>query len=171
MCEALTMMEGQNVNIITDSQHVHGLCTTELARMARTNWLTTTGVPCKHVDLVKQLAAVIMLPRRLAVIKCRAHTLAMSHQVIMEAHGLTHIGKTETLRRLSDWTMLKFESVVAHRLSQCSVCGNYNPKKRGSEWGEAYSHFHKSQGKVERANGEIKQKLAKTMKSTELNWV
>ena len=78
MCEVLTLSAGQAVNIVTDSQYVYGLCATELARMARTNWMTTTGGPCRHADLGKQIAINIMEPDRLAIVKCKAHMGAMT---------------------------------------------------------------------------------------------
>lgn len=71
--EALRIGQGQNINIYTDSAYAVGAVHVELPQWLRTGFLTAANKPIKHETEMKQLTEALMLPKRVAVIKCKGH--------------------------------------------------------------------------------------------------
>lgn len=60
---ACQLAKGQIASIFTDSAYAHGVCHLPLDH----------GTPIQHSEQIGQLISAMMLPKRLAVIKCQAH--------------------------------------------------------------------------------------------------
>ena len=71
--EALKLGQGQEVNIFTDSAYAAGAVHVELGQWMRTGFLTATNKPIKHETEMRELAEALLLPTRVAVIKCKGH--------------------------------------------------------------------------------------------------
>lgn len=76
---ALSKSTGKIVNIYTDSAYVYNVVHYDLKRWLRAGFITSTGVPVKHYQEVKELEAAIMKPRKVAVIKCKGHSKTPGH--------------------------------------------------------------------------------------------
>lgn len=71
---ALTLSTDQSVNIYTDSAYVCTVVHTALGEWLRTDFLTATGQPVRHLEDVQKLHAALLLPSKVAIIKCRGHS-------------------------------------------------------------------------------------------------
>uniref|UniRef100_A0A8C6UYN4 ribonuclease H n=1 Tax=Neogobius melanostomus TaxID=47308 RepID=A0A8C6UYN4_9GOBI len=71
---ALQLSEGREVNIYTDSVYAYKTVTISIAGWIRNGFKLTTGLPIKHEALVRQLIDAVQLPKKLAIMKCKAHT-------------------------------------------------------------------------------------------------
>lgn len=70
---ALRLGEGQEVNIYTDSAYAAGAVHVELKQWLRAGFLTATNKPIRHETEMKELAEALLLPSKVAVIKCKGH--------------------------------------------------------------------------------------------------
>ncbi|XP_039670590.1 uncharacterized protein LOC120567688 [Perca fluviatilis] len=73
LSEALKWGKGKIVNIYTDSAYAHGVIHYELSRWYRAGFVTASGTPIKHQDIITELAANLQLPLKVAVVKCKGH--------------------------------------------------------------------------------------------------
>uniref|UniRef100_A0A3P8VXG3 Gypsy retrotransposon integrase-like protein 1 n=1 Tax=Cynoglossus semilaevis TaxID=244447 RepID=A0A3P8VXG3_CYNSE len=71
--EALKIGKGQEVNIYTDSAYAVGAVHVELGQWMRVGFLTAGNKPIRHETEMKELAEALLLPKRVAVIKCKGH--------------------------------------------------------------------------------------------------
>ncbi|XP_027132439.1 uncharacterized protein LOC113745152, partial [Larimichthys crocea] len=71
--EALKLGEGQEVNIYTDSAYAAGAVHVELGQWLRAGFLTASNKPIRHETEMKELAEALLLPKKVAVIKCKGH--------------------------------------------------------------------------------------------------
>ncbi|XP_016522370.1 uncharacterized protein LOC103131762 [Poecilia formosa] len=76
VAEALKLAQGLQANIYTDSAYVAGTVHVELCQWMRGGFLTASGQPIKHEREIKELAEALLLPARVAVIKCKGHDLS-----------------------------------------------------------------------------------------------
>ncbi|XP_059183504.1 endogenous retrovirus group K member 18 Pol protein [Centropristis striata] len=76
---ALKMGKGQEVNIYTDSAYAAGAVHVELKQWLRAGFLTATNKPIKHEAEMKELAEALLLPHKVAVIKCKGHDKGNTH--------------------------------------------------------------------------------------------
>lgn len=74
LTRACQLAEGKRVNIYTDSRYAFGIVHDFGAIWKHRGYLTSTGTPIAHADMVQQLIEAIQLPSEVAVIKCQAHT-------------------------------------------------------------------------------------------------
>ncbi|XP_049451181.1 uncharacterized protein LOC125900323 [Epinephelus fuscoguttatus] len=51
---------------------------------------------------------------------------SLASTLIAEAHGLTHVGKTQTLRNLTHWWHPHLPGLVERHIRDCEVCTTYN---------------------------------------------
>lgn len=79
LTRALEKVEVKRVNIYTDSAYTAGVVHVELPCWIRNGFVTSTGTPIKHQDDITNLYAALMLPKQVAVIKCKAHTGGISY--------------------------------------------------------------------------------------------
>ncbi|XP_034090007.1 uncharacterized protein LOC117558119 [Gymnodraco acuticeps] len=70
---ALELSKGKDVNIYTDSAYVHGVIHVEMRQWLRAGFVTSTNTPIKHEKEIKRLAEAVMLPNKLALLKCKGH--------------------------------------------------------------------------------------------------
>ncbi|XP_037835053.1 uncharacterized protein LOC108247184 [Kryptolebias marmoratus] len=77
--EALKLAAGQEVNIYTDSAYTVGAVHVELCQWLRAGFLTSGGKAIKHETDMRELAEALLLPRRVAVIKCKGHDSSDSY--------------------------------------------------------------------------------------------
>ncbi|XP_047247941.1 uncharacterized protein LOC124884214 isoform X1 [Girardinichthys multiradiatus] len=70
---ALRLTEGQEVNVSTDSAYSAGAVHLELCQWLRARFLTAGRKPIKHEAEMKELAEALLLPAKVAVIKCKGH--------------------------------------------------------------------------------------------------
>nr|XP_033946575.1 uncharacterized protein LOC117452196 [Pseudochaenichthys georgianus] len=70
---ALELSKGKDVNIYTDSAYVHGVIHVEMRQWMRAGFVTSTNTPIKHEKEIKRLAEAVMLPNKLALLKCKGH--------------------------------------------------------------------------------------------------
>ncbi|XP_035984939.1 uncharacterized protein LOC118558590 isoform X2 [Fundulus heteroclitus] len=71
--EALKLSEQQEVNVYSDSAYATGAVHVELCQWLRAGFLTAGGKPIKHEMEMRELADALLLPARIAVIKCKGH--------------------------------------------------------------------------------------------------
>lgn len=71
--EALKWGQGKTVNIYTDSAYAVSAVHVELGQWQRAGFLTATGKAIKHEQEMKELAEALLLPGKVAVIKCKGH--------------------------------------------------------------------------------------------------
>lgn len=71
---ALHQAKEQTVNIYTDSAYVCTIIHVALSEWLRTDFKTATGHPISHCDDVIELYEALMLPTKVAVIKCKGHS-------------------------------------------------------------------------------------------------
>ncbi|XP_039679499.1 protein NYNRIN [Perca fluviatilis] len=71
--EALRLGKGQAVNIYSDSAYAVGAVHVELGQWLRAGFLTAGNKPIKHETEMKELAEALLLPEKVAVIKCKGH--------------------------------------------------------------------------------------------------
>uniref|UniRef100_A0A8C5M720 Gag-Pol polyprotein n=1 Tax=Leptobrachium leishanense TaxID=445787 RepID=A0A8C5M720_9ANUR len=74
LCVALELAEGSAVNIYSDSAYAVGVIHTFAQLWKARGFLTAAGSPIQHKALILRLLDAIQLPRRVAVVKCKAHT-------------------------------------------------------------------------------------------------
>ncbi|XP_051242063.1 uncharacterized protein LOC127355326 [Dicentrarchus labrax] len=80
LTEACKLGEGKSVTIYTDSRYAFGVVHDFGALWRHRKFLTSSGKHIAHHNLISDLLSAIMLPTRLAVCKCAAHT---GHQDIV----------------------------------------------------------------------------------------
>ncbi|XP_036001791.1 protein NYNRIN-like [Fundulus heteroclitus] len=73
LTEACKLAKGKVANIFTDSAYAHGVCYLFAAVWKQRGFKRADGSPVLHQEQLKELIASMMLPSRLAVIKCNAH--------------------------------------------------------------------------------------------------
>eukprot|EP00062_Callorhinchus_milii_P007419 gi/632949226/ref/XP_007890028.1/ PREDICTED: protein NYNRIN-like [Callorhinchus milii] len=71
---ACELAEGKVINVFTDSHYAFGVCHDFGQLWKNRGFLTSSGSPIKHRELIVNLLAALLLPRAIAVIKCAAHT-------------------------------------------------------------------------------------------------
>ncbi|XP_034734924.1 uncharacterized protein LOC117949044 [Etheostoma cragini] len=74
LTEACKLFKGQDVTIYTDSQYAYATTHTFAKLWSRRGMETSTGKPVQHAALLTELLSAVMLPRTLAICKCKAHT-------------------------------------------------------------------------------------------------
>ncbi len=70
---ACQLAKGQTANIFTDSAYAHGVCHLFGAVWKQRGFKKSDGTPIQHAEQIGQLISAMMLPKRLAIIKCQAH--------------------------------------------------------------------------------------------------
>ncbi|XP_026043069.1 uncharacterized protein LOC113033468 [Astatotilapia calliptera] len=75
--EALRMGKGQKVNIYSDSAYAVGAVHVELKQWLRAGFLTASGKPIKHEIEMRELAEALLLPVKVAVVKCKGHSAGL----------------------------------------------------------------------------------------------
>ncbi|XP_053725193.1 uncharacterized protein LOC128761187 [Synchiropus splendidus] len=76
VCVALEQCEGEEVTIYSDSAYVVGCLFVDLASWRRSGFVTATGDPVAHGDLIHRLDEAVSKPRAVAVVKCPGHMKA-----------------------------------------------------------------------------------------------
>lgn len=74
LTEACKLADGKTVTIYTDSRYTHGVVNDFGTLWKNRNFLTATGKPVAHHQLVSELLNAIQLPKTIEVYKCDAHT-------------------------------------------------------------------------------------------------
>lgn len=74
LTRACQLFEGQEVNIYTDSKYAYGTTHDNGMIWKRRGFVAADGKAISHSSLVDALLTAIHLPRRVAVIHCKAHT-------------------------------------------------------------------------------------------------
>ena len=74
LTEACRAGAGKDLTCYTDSQYAFSAVQTFDAQWARRGMKTSTGKPIHHAKLLNNLLKAVLLPRRLAICKCAAHT-------------------------------------------------------------------------------------------------
>ncbi|XP_025762589.1 uncharacterized protein LOC112846766 [Oreochromis niloticus] len=74
LTEACKAAEGQAVTIYTDSQYAYATLHFFAAQWSRRGMTTSTGKPVEHATLLQDLLKAVLLPSKVAVCKCAAHT-------------------------------------------------------------------------------------------------
>lgn len=72
--EALKIAQEQEVNIYTDSAYATGAVHVELGQWLRAGFITAGDKPIKHETEMKELAEALLLPKKVAIIKCKGHS-------------------------------------------------------------------------------------------------
>ncbi len=70
---ACQLAKGKTANIFTDSAYAHGVCHLFGAVWKQRGFKKSDGTPIQHDEQIGQFISAMMLPKSLAVIKCRAH--------------------------------------------------------------------------------------------------
>ncbi|XP_073346961.1 protein NYNRIN-like [Pagrus major] len=73
LTKALQHSKGLRVNIYTDSAYAHGAVHVDGPQWVRRHFLTTASTPVKHRDQLEELIKAVLLPKEVAVMKCRVH--------------------------------------------------------------------------------------------------
>ncbi|XP_048853493.1 uncharacterized protein LOC125721578 [Brienomyrus brachyistius] len=71
--EALKVAEGKEVTLYSDSAYAVGAVHVELSQWLRAGFLTAGNKPIKHEADMRELAEALMLPEKIAVVKCKGH--------------------------------------------------------------------------------------------------
>ncbi|XP_077411131.1 uncharacterized protein LOC144040639 [Vanacampus margaritifer] len=74
MTSALTLAKDKTVNIYTDSAYVHVVLHTAITEWLRNDFMTASGTPIKHKRDIFELMDALLLPKKVAVIKCKGHS-------------------------------------------------------------------------------------------------
>ncbi|XP_029954398.1 uncharacterized protein LOC115393517 [Salarias fasciatus] len=72
--KALQLAEGKTVNIYTDSAYACTVVHVALSEWLRAGFLTATGTPIKYQEEVLQLHQALLLPSKVAIVKCKGHS-------------------------------------------------------------------------------------------------
>ncbi|XP_062905776.1 uncharacterized protein LOC134347311 [Mobula hypostoma] len=70
---ACEMMEGEKVDIYTDSAYAHGVCHLFGAVWKQRGFKKSNGDPIQHCQQILDLIKALMKPKALAIVKCQAH--------------------------------------------------------------------------------------------------
>ncbi|XP_053275124.1 uncharacterized protein LOC128437110 [Pleuronectes platessa] len=73
LTRALELGQGQIVNVYTDSAYAHGAVQLDGPSWMRRGFLTTGDQPIRHQVPMRRLLSAVLLPRCLAVMKCKGH--------------------------------------------------------------------------------------------------
>ncbi|XP_046899564.1 uncharacterized protein LOC124483259 isoform X1 [Hypomesus transpacificus] len=73
LTEACRLAKDKTVNIYTDSSYAHGVCHLFGSIWKARGFRKTDGSPIQHHGQVVSLITAMMLPKRIAIIKCKAH--------------------------------------------------------------------------------------------------
>uniref|UniRef100_A0A8C5MNZ5 Uncharacterized protein n=1 Tax=Leptobrachium leishanense TaxID=445787 RepID=A0A8C5MNZ5_9ANUR len=76
LTQACRLFIGKDVTIYTDSRYAFGVVHDFGQIWKQRGFVTVDGKGISHADLVKDLLSAIMLPERIAIVKCQAHTNA-----------------------------------------------------------------------------------------------
>ncbi|XP_013888394.1 uncharacterized protein LOC106535831 [Austrofundulus limnaeus] len=76
--EALKERAGKEVTLYTDSAYAYGAVHVQLPQWKRAGFLTAGQKPIKHEKLMKELAESLLLPKKVAVVKCKGHDMTGS---------------------------------------------------------------------------------------------
>ncbi|XP_077411127.1 uncharacterized protein LOC144040636 [Vanacampus margaritifer] len=71
---ALKLAKDKTVNIYTDSAYAHVVLHTAIKERLRNDFMTAFGCPIKHQQDIFNLMDALLLPKALAVIKCKGHS-------------------------------------------------------------------------------------------------
>ncbi|XP_061619588.1 uncharacterized protein LOC133472567 isoform X2 [Phyllopteryx taeniolatus] len=71
---ALQLPQDKTTNIYTDLAYAHVVVHTAMAEWQRNYFMTATGVPIKHYQEILKLKEALMMPKAVAVLKCKGHT-------------------------------------------------------------------------------------------------
>ncbi|XP_066450538.1 protein NYNRIN-like [Eleutherodactylus coqui] len=82
LAEACSMAEHLVANIYTDSQYCFGICHDYLPLWRARNFTSSSGKPVKNAPLVAQLLRALELPKKVGIIKVRAHTKERSPEAL-----------------------------------------------------------------------------------------
>ncbi len=70
---ACQLAKGQTAKMLMDSAYAHGVCHPFGTVWKQRGFKKSDGTPIQHGEQIGQLISAMMLPKRLAVIKCQAH--------------------------------------------------------------------------------------------------
>ncbi|XP_059202559.1 uncharacterized protein LOC131982018 [Centropristis striata] len=73
LTEACRIAKGKIANIYTDSAYAHGVCHLFGAVWKQRGFTKSDGSPIQHNKQIRELMSAMMLPTKLAIIKCQAH--------------------------------------------------------------------------------------------------
>jgi len=73
LIQALQWGKDKEINIFTDSAYAHGAAHVDSPVWKRRNYTTSTDQPIKHQAAMKRLVEAMMLPKKLAIMKCKGH--------------------------------------------------------------------------------------------------
>nr|XP_049574037.1 uncharacterized protein LOC125967226 [Syngnathus scovelli] len=74
LTRACTLADGQDLTVYTDSQYAFSTVFYFAKQWERRGMITSTGKQITHAQLLIQLLQAVMLPTKLAICKCEAHT-------------------------------------------------------------------------------------------------
>ncbi|XP_039649881.1 uncharacterized protein LOC120555272 [Perca fluviatilis] len=74
LIRALELGKNQAVTVYSDSAYATGAAHLELPQWQRAGFLTAGGKPIKHEEEMKRLAKAILLPAKVAIVKCKGHS-------------------------------------------------------------------------------------------------
>lgn len=73
LIDALEWAKGQKVLLFTDSAYAFRTAHVELGQWLRAGFLTATNKPIRHEKEMSELAAALLLPAEVAIVKCKGH--------------------------------------------------------------------------------------------------
>ncbi|XP_046891656.1 uncharacterized protein LOC124477723 [Hypomesus transpacificus] len=79
LTRALELSQGKAVNIYTDSAYAHGAVHVDGPQWKRRGFLTTNGTAVRHSTTLKRLLEAVLLPTRVAIMKCPGHQKSNNH--------------------------------------------------------------------------------------------
>ena len=76
---ALELSKGKSVNIYTDSAYAHGTVHVDGPQWIKRGFLTTKGTSVRHSTALKRRLEAVLLPTKVAIMKCQGHQRGDSH--------------------------------------------------------------------------------------------